>query len=153
MTLVDDKLRSAIRAFNEKGQLGPDPLAARYADRRAAFSLFARQMSDADIETLRPYLFCYAEKGIAQKPGDAKKVVVRDFIAGEWRAPASGEHAEMASPADRRVKLFDVPASGKQDVEAALAAGDQVWESLARAGEGPAYPKPGVKNAARPPTL
>ena len=122
MTLVDDKLRSAIRAFNEKGQLGPDPLAARYADRRAAFSLFARQMSEADIEALRQYLFCYAEKGIAQKPGDAKKVVVRNFIAGEWRAPASGEHAEMASPADRRVKLFDVPASGKQDVEAALKA-------------------------------
>jgi len=126
MTLVDDKLRSAIRAFNEKGQLGPDPLAARYADRRAAFSLFARQMSEADIEALRQYLFCYAEKGIAQKPGDAKKVVVRNFIAGEWRAPASGEHAEMASPADRRVKLFDVPASGKQDVEAALAAGHKV---------------------------
>ncbi|TMB30121.1 MAG: aldehyde dehydrogenase [Deltaproteobacteria bacterium] len=149
MTLVDDKLRSAIRAFNEKGQLGPDPLAARYADRRAAFSLFARQMSEADIEALRQYLFCYAEKGIAQKPGDAKKVVVRNFIAGEWRAPASGEHAEMASPADRRVKLFDVPASGKQDVEAALAAGDKVWKSLAWADEGLAYRKQVVKNVAR----
>src|SRR2546429_414165 len=55
MTLVDDKLRSALRAFNEKGQLGPDPLAARYAERRAAFSLFARQMSEADIDALRPY--------------------------------------------------------------------------------------------------
>src|SRR2546423_10329484 len=149
MTLVDDKLRSAIRAFNEKGQLGADPLAARYADRRTAFSLFARQMSEADIDALRPYLFCYAEKGIAQKPADAKKVAVRNFIAGEWRAPASGEHAEMASPADRRIKLFDVPASGKQDVEAALSAGDQVWKSLAWADEGLAYRKQVVKNVAR----
>src|SRR3954464_10986552 len=136
MTLVDEKLRSGIRAFNEKGQLGADPLAARYADRRAAYSLFARQMSEADIDALRPYLFCCAEKGIAQKPGEAKKAVVRNFIAGEWRAAASGEHAEIASPADRRVKLFDVPASGKQDVEAALAFGDQVWKSLAWADEG-----------------
>ncbi|MFL5249724.1 MAG: aldehyde dehydrogenase family protein, partial [Myxococcales bacterium] len=149
MTLVDDRLRSAIRAFNEKGQVGPDPLAARYGERRAAYSLFTRQISEADIEALRPYLFCYAEKGIAQKPGDSKKVAVRNFIAGEWRPPASGEHAEMASPADRRVKLFDVPASGKQDVEAALSAGDQVWKSLAWADEGLAYRKQVVKNVAR----
>src|SRR5256885_3636377 len=149
MTLVDDKLRSAIRAFNEKGQLGPDPLAARYADRRAAFSLFARQMSEADIEALRQYLFCYAEKGIAQKPGDAKKVVVRNFIAGEGRPPARGGRAEGRRPAHGRVKLFDVPASGKQDVEAALAAGDKVWKSLAWADEGLAYRKQVVKNVAR----
>ncbi|MFL5363539.1 MAG: hypothetical protein ACJ78U_21435, partial [Myxococcales bacterium] len=80
MTLVDDRLRSAIRAFNEKGQVGPDPLAARYGERRAAYSLFTRQISEADIEALRPYLFSYAEKGIAQKPGDSKKVAVRNFI-------------------------------------------------------------------------
>src|SRR3954470_14266700 len=149
MTLVDDRLRSAIRAFNEKGQVGPDPLAARYGERRAAYSLFARQMSEADIDALRPYLFCYAEKGIAQKPGEAKKVAVRNLIAGEWRGPASGEHAEMASPADRRVKLFDVPASGKKDVEGALSAGGQVWKSLAWADEGLAYRKQVVKNVAR----
>src|SRR5256885_6234972 len=112
MTLVDDKLRSAIRAFNEKGQLGPDPLAARYADRRAAFSLFARQMSDADIETLRPYLFCYPEKGIAQKPGDAKKVVVRNFIAGEWRLALSGRVAGVTSPARTRAERLVVRPPG-----------------------------------------
>src|SRR4051812_50070928 len=103
MTLVDEKLRSGIRAFNEKGQLGPDPLATRYADRRAAYSLFARQMSEADIDALRPYLFCYAEKGIAQKPGEAKKGAVRNFIAGEWRAPPWGGDPAAAGPAGRRV--------------------------------------------------
>ena len=148
MAFLDAKLQADIRAFNERGQLGKDPVAARYAERRAAYSLFARQLSEQDIEALRPYLLCYAPRGIAQKPGDAK-TTVRNFVAGEWRAPASGEHAEMASPADRRVKLFDVPASGKQDVEAALAFGDQVWKSLAWAEEGLAWRKHVVKNVSR----
>src|SRR3989442_1272691 len=148
MAFVGAKLQADIRAFNERGQLGPDPLAARYAERRAAYSLFARQMADQDIEALRPYLLCYAQHGIPKKPGEPK-ATVRNYIPGEWGPPASGEHAEMASPADRRVKLFDVPASGKQDVEAALAYGDQVWKSLAWAEEGLAYRKQVVKNVSR----
>jgi acyl-CoA reductase-like NAD-dependent aldehyde dehydrogenase len=149
MSFVDARLQQEIGAFNARGQLGPDPVAARYAERRAAYSLFTRQMSEQDIEALRPYVFCYAYKGIARAPGDDRKVQVRNFIAGEWRAPASGEHAEMSSPADRRVKLFDVPASGRQDVEAALAWGDQVWKSLSWAEEGLAYRKQVVKNVSR----
>ena len=129
MAFVDAKLSADIRAFNERGQLGRDPLAARYAERRSGYSLFAGPLWDQDIEALRPYLFCYSQQGIPSRPGQ-RKTTVRNFIAGEWRAPASGEHAEMASPADRRIKLFDVPASGKQDVEGALAYGDQVWKSL-----------------------
>src|SRR5512147_2329608 len=100
---VDEKLSAAIRAFNERGQLGPDPLAARYAERRAGYSLFARMMSDAEIEALRLYIFCYE-----QLP-PRKKLVIRNLIAGEWRAPASGEHATMNCPADKRIALFDVP--------------------------------------------
>ena len=46
MAFVDAKLTADIRTFNERGQLGPDPLAARYAARRAAYSLFARPLSD-----------------------------------------------------------------------------------------------------------
>jgi aldehyde dehydrogenase (NAD+) len=141
--LADEKLKSDIRSFNERGQLGADPLASRYAERRAAYSLFARQMSEADIEALRPYLFCYTELPPKQK------VTVRNFIAGEWRAPASGEHATMTSPADKRVAVFDVPASGKQDVESALSFGDGVWKSLAWADEGLAYRKQVVKNVSR----
>jgi acyl-CoA reductase-like NAD-dependent aldehyde dehydrogenase len=140
---ADEKLKTEIRSFNERGQLGADPLAARYVERRAGYSLFARQMSEADIEALRPYLFCYTELP------PRKKVVVRNFIAGEWRAPASGEHAAMTCPADKRLQLFDVPASGKQDVESALSFGDGVWKSLAWADEGLAYRKQVVKNVSR----
>src|SRR3954467_3710195 len=141
--LVDEKLKAAIRSFNERGQVGPDPLGARYGERRAGYSLFARMMSDAEIEALRPYIFCYGEL-----PARGK-ITIRNFIAGEWRAPASGEHATMTCPADRRVALFDVPASGRQDVEAAVAAGDQVWKSLAWADEGLAYRKFVVQNLSR----
>ena len=41
---VDDRLKSEIRSFNERGKLGADPLAARYAERRAGYTLFARMM-------------------------------------------------------------------------------------------------------------
>src|SRR5436853_3252550 len=128
--LVDEKLKGAIRSFNERGQVGPDPLGARYAERRAGYSLFARMLSDAEIEALRPYIFCYGE--LPPK----RTLTIRNFIGGEWRPPASGEHATMTCPADKRVQLFEVPASGKQEVEAAVSAGDQVWKSLAWAEEG-----------------
>jgi acyl-CoA reductase-like NAD-dependent aldehyde dehydrogenase len=141
--LCDGKLKAEVDAFNERGQLGPDPLAARYGERRAAYSLFARMLSDADIEALRPYIFCY--RALPSK----EKITVRNFINGEWRAPASGEHATMTCPADKREALFDVPASGKQDVEAALSAGDAVWKSMAWAEEGLAYRKQVVKNVSR----
>jgi acyl-CoA reductase-like NAD-dependent aldehyde dehydrogenase len=140
---VDEKLKARIRAFNERGQLGPDPLGERYAERRAGYSLFAPMMSDADIEALRAYIFCYRDLP------PRNKLTVRNYIAGEWRAPASGEHATMTCPADKRVQLFDVPASGKQDVEAAVSSGDQVWKSLAWAEEGLAYRKHVVKNVSR----
>src|SRR5438132_1587652 len=93
MVFVDAKLQADIRAFNERGQLGPDPLAVRYAERRAAFSLFARQMAEQDIEALRPYLLCYAQHGIPKKPGEPKPTV-RNYIAGEWPPPAACEHLE-----------------------------------------------------------
>src|SRR6266404_5177538 len=141
--LVDEKLKAAIRSFNERGQLGPDPVAARYPERRAGYSLFARMLSEADIEALRPYIFCYGELP------PRKKLTMRNFIAGEWKAPASGEHAIMTCPADKRVQLFEVPASGKQDVEAAVSFGDQVWKSLAWAEEGLAYRKYVVQNVSR----
>src|SRR3954467_12843221 len=129
--LVDEKLKTAIRSFNERGQVGPDPLGARYGERRAGYSLFARMMSDADIEALRPYVFCYGE--LPAK----KSITVRNFVPGEWRAPASGEHATMTCPADKRVHLFDVPASGKQDVEQAVGFGDGVWKGRPWAAGGP----------------
>src|SRR5437879_13822388 len=117
---VDEKLKAAIRSFNERGQLGPDPLAARYAERRAGYSLFSRMLSDADIEALRPYLFCYTELP------PRRKLTIRNFIGGEWRAPASGEHGPMALAADKPLRPFDVPASGHEGVAAAHSFGQQV---------------------------
>jgi acyl-CoA reductase-like NAD-dependent aldehyde dehydrogenase len=146
MPLVDAALSQAIRDFNQRGQLGPDPLGARYAERRKAYSYFTRQLSEADCEALRPYLFCY--QAIPTRPGE-QAPVVRNFTGGEWRAPLSGEHAAMASPADRRVTLFQLPASGPKDVELALAAGDAYWRSLAWADEALAYRKQVIKNVAR----
>ena len=93
MSLADAALQKAIEDFNARGQLGPDPLAARYAERRRGYSYFSRQISEADCEALRPYLFCY--RNIPVRPGD-EAPVVRNFIDGEWRAPLSGEHAAMA---------------------------------------------------------
>src|SRR5256885_7995887 len=111
-SFVDEKLQSAIRAFNERGQLGPDPLAARYAERRAGYSLFSRMMSDAEIEALRPYIFCYGELP------PRRKLTIRNFIAGEWRPPPSGAHATMTRPPDKPAALFARPPPRQQHLEA-----------------------------------
>jgi len=155
MPLVDAALAQALQTFNQNGQLGPDPLAARYAERRAGWSLFARQLSDADIEALRPYIFPYATKAgdaraaaIPARPGDAP-IAIRNFIAGAWHAAKGGESAAMTSPADKRIALFTVPVSGPEDVEHAVSFGDDVWKSLAWAEEGLGYRKQVIKNVSR----
>src|SRR5207237_10804724 len=122
---VDEKLKSALRSFNERGQLGPDPLAARYAERRAGYSLFSRMLSDADIEALRPYLFCYSELP------PRRKLTIRNFIGGEWRAPAPRGHRALTCPPAQRAQLVDVPASREHDVEHALSFRPQVMQLLA----------------------
>src|SRR2546426_9417228 len=101
---VDEKLKSALRSFNERGQLGPDPLAARHAERRAGYSLFSRMLSDADIEALRPYLLCYSELP------PRRKLTIRNFIGGERRAPASGGHGVKTLPAHKPENRSDVSA-------------------------------------------
>src|SRR5947209_3431904 len=45
MALVDKALQQAIADFNARGQLGPDPVGALYAERRKAYSYFTRQMN------------------------------------------------------------------------------------------------------------
>src|SRR2546428_13538759 len=110
---VDEKLKSALRSFNERGQLGPDPLAARYAERRAGYSLFSRMLSDADIEALRPYLFCYTELP------PRRKLTIRNFIGGEWRTPASREHGPLTCPAHQRGQPLHVPPPREPDPQAA----------------------------------
>ncbi len=155
MPLVDSALAQAIASFNQRGQLGPDPLAARYPERRAAWSLFARQLGDGDIEALRPYIFPYAtvsgspaRAAIPSAPS-AAPIAIHNFIDGAWREAKSGERAALQSPADKRVTLFTVPASGPGDVDQAVSAGDAVWKSLAWADEGLGYRKQVIKNVSR----
>jgi acyl-CoA reductase-like NAD-dependent aldehyde dehydrogenase len=139
-------LRPAIDAFNAKGQLGQDPLAALYPQRRKGWSIFAKNLSDAEMEGLRRYIFCYER--IPSKPDD-KPVRLTNFVAGEWRAPKKGEHVTLKSLADRRVPLMEVPASTAADVEQAIAYAHDFWKSLAWGEEVVNYRKWVLKNLSR----
>src|SRR2546422_11132801 len=108
---VDEKLKSALRSFNERGQLGPDPLAARYAERRAGYSLFSRMLSDADIEALRPYLFCYTELP------PRRKLTIRNFIGGEWRGPPSRGQRPLTRPPHQPRRALHLPRPRETDGE------------------------------------
>ena len=59
-------------------------MGALYTERRAAYSLFSLQLSDADCEALRPYLF---GRPIPRKAGD-KPVTCLNLVDGEWRRTA-----------------------------------------------------------------
>jgi len=122
---------------------GPDPVAALYAERRAAYSLFALQMNDAECEALRPYLF---GQPIPHKPGDAP-VVCLNLVDGEWRRPA--ELAPMKSLADRRITLFELARSREADCLHALDRAHAFWTSLDWSREGMAYRKHVIKNFSR----
>lgn len=140
------RLRDAIAAFHARGQLGPDPLAGFYEERRRAFSLFTPGLTPDQVEALRDYVFCYRQ--IPARPGEAP-VRVHNLVGGEWREPVRGEFATLQSPADRRVALVQVPVSGPEDVELAVDAADRAWKSLAWAEETLAYRKWVVKNFSR----
>ena len=147
LTAAFPKLTEAIAAFNARGQLGPDPLAALYAERRRQYSLFSNLLTDKDLEALRPYLFCHGGN-IPQRAGD-KPVRVTNLIAGEWSLPAKGELAVLRSLADRRIGLMEVPASTQEDVEKAVSAAEAAWKSLTWAQEVTTYRKHVVKNWSR----
>lgn len=131
-----------IAAFKGRGK---DPFATVFESRRAAYSLFTPQMSDAEIEKLRPYIFSYDR--LPEKPGD-KPVDALNLIAGEWRAAAKGT-VPMPSPADRRITLANVADSDAEDCEAALAYAHDYFQSLRWSAETLAYRKHVIKNFAR----
>jgi betaine-aldehyde dehydrogenase len=139
-------LSSHIDTFLARGQVGPDPLAQTFAERRAAWSLFTPQLSDRDIESLRRYLFPYSKLPV--RAGDSS-VRALNFIGGEWRAPKRGEFARMTCPADRRVVLAEVAASSDEDVQEAIAFGHKRFASLAWADEPLTYRKHVVANLSR----
>jgi acyl-CoA reductase-like NAD-dependent aldehyde dehydrogenase len=135
-----------LQKFNHNDGLGPDPLALLYPERRKAYSLFAPNISDAEAEALRPYLFDYAP--LPRKVGD-RAPSCHNLIDGHWRAPAKGEYAAMASPADSRVTIFRVAASTEEDCALAIDAADRAWKGLRWAEEGLAYRKWVLRNLSR----
>jgi acyl-CoA reductase-like NAD-dependent aldehyde dehydrogenase len=141
-----DQLVRSIEAFNRDGQLGDDPLARLYAERRADYSLFSRGFTPAELEALRPYVFPW--KTLPSAPSDIP-IRVHNLVNGVWKKPARGEYATLHSPADDRIKLIELPASTSEDVEDVLSAADAAWRSLSWADETLAYRKWVVKNFSR----
>src|SRR5579859_1426274 len=139
--LADAAKRFLSESIDERG--GRDPVAALYAERRAGYSLFALQLSDADCEALRPYLF---GRAIPRKEGD-RPVTCLNLVDGDWRRPA--ELVPMKSLADRRVTLFELARSRPADCEHALDRAFAFWSSLEWVNEGLAYRKHVVKNFSR----
>ncbi|HEY9854473.1 MAG TPA: hypothetical protein V6D05_01960, partial [Stenomitos sp.] len=138
-------LAEAIRAFNLGSQLGVDPLARLYPDRRAAWSLFSVGLRDAELEALRLYLF---PTPLPSTPDDPA-VVTRNFIAGEWRIPANGRMVAMPCLWDKRITLAQVPDSQQADVELAVGYAHDFWKSMEWAAETVQYRKFVVNNFAR----
>ncbi len=146
-TLSDfPRLAEEISAFNARGQLGKDPVATYFAERRKAHGLFTNLLTDKELELLKPYLFCYRE--LPQRSSDAP-VRVTNFIDGEWRLPAKREMALLRNHADRRIPLMQVPASTEEDVERAVSAADRTWKSLSWAEDVFTYRKHVIKNFSR----
>jgi acyl-CoA reductase-like NAD-dependent aldehyde dehydrogenase len=139
--VADAAKRFHAESVDERG--GRDPVAALYPDRRAGYSLFSLQLSDADCEALRPYLF---GRPIPRKPGD-KPVPCLNLVDGEWRRTA--ELVAMKSLADRRVTLFEIARSREADCEHAIDRAFAFWSSFEWTNEGLAYRKHVVKNFSR----
>lgn len=128
-------------AIGDRG--GDDPVAALYAERRAEYSLFSLQMSDATCEAMRPYLF---GRPLPRRAGDPL-VTCLNLVAGVWRRPA--EVVPMASLADRRITLFELARSREADCLDAVERAHEFWKSLEWAREGMAYRKHVIKNFSR----
>jgi acyl-CoA reductase-like NAD-dependent aldehyde dehydrogenase len=139
--LAEAAERFHAESIDEHG--GRDPVAALYPERRAAYSLFSLQLSDADCAALRPYLF---GRPIPRKAGD-RPVICLNLVEGEWRRTA--ELVPMKSLADRRVTLFEMARSQPADCQHAIDRAFAFWSSLEWTSEGLAYRKHVIKNFSR----
>ena len=139
-----DKASKDVNDFSAKGGVGVDPFARVFEERRKAYSLFATQMSDAQIEKLRSYIFNYSKlpATAADKP-----VQTPNLIAGEWKMAA--KQARMTSPGDRRITLAEMPESNREDVNTALTYAYDYWQSMKWADDTLAYRKHVIKNFSR----
>jgi acyl-CoA reductase-like NAD-dependent aldehyde dehydrogenase len=141
-----DKLQVDIRDFNDRGQLGLDPMAEMYARRRSSWSLFTPGLRDEEIEALRAYVFPYHE--LPTTP-DAQPIAAYNFIAGQWRKPKSGKMMAFNSLWDKRVPFAAVPDSQAEDVDQAVSYAYDFWSSLEWNTETVAYRKWVVSNWSR----
>jgi acyl-CoA reductase-like NAD-dependent aldehyde dehydrogenase len=139
-------LKAAVRDFNDAGQLGRDPLAAAYAERRKNWGLFTCGIRDEEIEAMRAYVFPYSE--LPSKPGD-KAVPAYNLINGVWKKPANGSTVTLNTLWDNRVPLTEVADSQPEDVEETVNAAFDFWGSLEWADETVAYRKWVINNYSR----
>lgn len=139
-------LGSAVAAFKAAGQLGQDPVAKLYGDRRKAWSLFAGGLRDEEMEALRAYLFPYDT--LPEAPGD-KPIPAWNLINGEWKKPTNGRSVVLNSLWDKRVPLTEVADSQAEDVEEIVAAAYAYFASFDWADETTAYRKWVVNNVSR----
>lgn len=139
--LSEAAARFVSDAIGDRG--GVDPVAALYTERRAEYSLFSLDLSDAECEALRPYLFGQAIPGRAGQP----PVTCLNLVDGQWRHPT--ELVTMLSPADRRVTLLRLPRSREDDCRFAIDRAHAFWSSLEWASEGLAYRKHVVRSFSR----
>lgn len=143
---LEDALAQAAARFSSEsiGETGgPDPVAALYPDRRAAYSLFSLQLSDAACEGLRPYLF---GRRLPRRPGDAP-VRCLNLVDGRWQRPPELE--PMKALWDRRVTLFELARSREADCMHAVDRAHAFWRTMDWASEGMAYRKHVIKNFSR----
>jgi acyl-CoA reductase-like NAD-dependent aldehyde dehydrogenase len=139
-------LETAVRSFNDNGQIGRDPLAELYAARRKGWSLFSCGLRDEEMEALRPYIFPYRE--LPATPDD-KPVPAYNLINGEWKKPKGGKTAVLRSLWDSRVAMAEVADSQPEDVEEVVGAAWAFWSSLEWADETVTYRKYVVNNWSR----
>ncbi len=64
---------------------------------------------------------------MAKPAAKVKSTEYRNFINGEWVAPASGEYIENRNPADTRDLVGRFPASSSEDVERAVSAASEAY--------------------------
>ena len=133
------RLAEAARRFHsesidERG--GRDPVAALYAERRAAYSLFSLPLADADCEALRPYLF---GRPIPRKAGDAP-VACLNLVDGEWRrtARARADEVPRRSP---RSRSWSSRARARATARIAIDRAHAFWASLEWAQRGARLPQ------------
>ncbi len=133
-----------VEKFLKNDGIGKDPWAKVFEERRKAYSLFSLQLSDAQIEKLRSYIFSYDK--LPSSASDAH-IPAPNLIAGEWKM--ASQSVKMQNLANNKIPTALVPDSGEQEVEQALSYAFDFWKSMKWTDDTLAYRKHVVKNFSR----